>query len=96
MTLHCKDLVQESPPMLSIPVDNKLTRSCCSCVTRSTEQDFVKGLDAFIETVGIKKPLALVVQGYVLSQYGLLWAAQVCVCVWVCVCVCVCVCVEGG
>jgi len=49
----------------------------CSILIRSTEQDFIAGLDGFVEAVGIKKPLALVVQGYVLSQYGLLWAAQV-------------------
>mmetsp|Transcript_16062 Transcript_16062/g.43766 ORF Transcript_16062/g.43766 Transcript_16062/m.43766 type:complete len:369 (-) Transcript_16062:507-1613(-) len=41
-----------------------------------TEEEFVAGLDGFVEAVGIKKPMALVVQGYVLSQYGLLWAAQ--------------------
>lgn len=41
-----------------------------------TEAAFLEGLEAFIAAVGIKKPFALVVQGYILGQYGLLYALE--------------------
>ncbi|KAG2498156.1 hypothetical protein HYH03_003913 [Edaphochlamys debaryana] len=40
------------------------------------EEDYIEGLGRFVEGVGIKKPFAMVVQGYILSQYALLWAQE--------------------
>ncbi|GIL86908.1 hypothetical protein Vretimale_15552 [Volvox reticuliferus] len=40
------------------------------------EEDYIAGLGAFVEAVGIRKPFALVVQGFVLGQYGLLYALE--------------------
>lgn len=37
---------------------------------------YVRALDAFVDAVGVKRPLALVVQGYVTAQYALLWALE--------------------
>ncbi|KAI8464082.1 MAG: cytidylyltransferase family-domain-containing protein [Monoraphidium minutum] len=39
-----------------------------------TEADYTAALSAFVGALDIRKPLALVVQGSVLSQYALLWA----------------------
>ncbi|WIA12811.1 hypothetical protein OEZ85_006441 [Tetradesmus obliquus] len=39
-----------------------------------SQQAYLDSLAAFVDTCGIKKPFALVVQGYVLGQYGLLYA----------------------
>ncbi len=41
-----------------------------------SQQDFVRALDQFIVALGIRKPFSLVVHGFVLSQYGLLYALQ--------------------
>ncbi|GLC38917.1 hypothetical protein PLESTB_000461300 [Pleodorina starrii] len=41
-----------------------------------SEQDYIAGLGAFVEAVGIRKPFALVVQGFVLGQYGMLYALE--------------------
>ena len=40
-----------------------------------SEAAFVAALDAFVAAADLRKPLALVVQGSVLPQYALLWAA---------------------
>lgn len=45
-------------------------------LVRSTEEAYVQALDDFIKAAGITKPIALVVQGFVTAQYGLLWALQ--------------------
>lgn len=41
-----------------------------------SEQNLISALDKFVSAVGIKTPVALVVHGFVLSQYALLWALQ--------------------
>eukprot|EP00775_Hariotina_reticulata_P012653 gene12653-12780_t len=41
-----------------------------------SQEAYINALDAFVEAIGIKKPFALVVQGYVLGQYGLLYALR--------------------
>jgi hypothetical protein len=42
-----------------------------------SEDKFIAAFDAFLSKVAPGKPVALVVQGFVLSQYALLWAQQV-------------------
>jgi pimeloyl-ACP methyl ester carboxylesterase len=39
-------------------------------------QGYVKALDAFVTAAGMRRPLCLVVQGYVTAQYALLWALE--------------------
>lgn len=41
-----------------------------------SEQAYIQGLSEFIAASGIKQPFALIVHGYVLGQYGLLYAQQ--------------------
>lgn len=41
-----------------------------------TPEGYVAALDAFVDAAGVKRPLALVVQGYVTAQYALLWALE--------------------
>ncbi|GBF97090.1 haloalkane dehalogenase-like [Raphidocelis subcapitata] len=41
-----------------------------------SEAAYTAALDSFVAAVDLKKPLTLVVQGFVLSQYALLWAAE--------------------
>lgn len=39
-------------------------------------EGYVAALDAFVDASGLKRPLALVVQGYATAQYALLWALE--------------------
>lgn len=43
-----------------------------------TKEDYIKSMDDFLEAVGLggDAKISLCVQGYVLSNYALLWAAQ--------------------
>ncbi|KXZ44230.1 hypothetical protein GPECTOR_70g460 [Gonium pectorale] len=41
-----------------------------------SKEDYMSALGQFVDAVGIKKPFALVVQGFVLGQYGLLYALE--------------------
>ncbi|KAF8067235.1 choline monooxygenase [Scenedesmus sp. PABB004] len=41
-----------------------------------TQRSYLGGLARFVDAVGIQRPYALVVQGYVLGQYGLLHALE--------------------
>ncbi|PNW85621.1 hypothetical protein CHLRE_03g195200v5 [Chlamydomonas reinhardtii] len=41
-----------------------------------SEEAYISGLGQFVDAVGIKKPFALVVHGFVLSQYAMLYAQE--------------------
>eukprot|EP00798_Chlamydomonas_sp_ICE-L_P029355 gene29355-12447_t len=41
-----------------------------------SEEAYIKELDEFIKAVGVKEPFALVVNGYILGQYALLYALK--------------------
>jgi pimeloyl-ACP methyl ester carboxylesterase len=40
------------------------------------EKSFVTALDEFVQEVGLTGPFHLITHGFVLGQYGLLWALQ--------------------
>mmetsp|Transcript_37709 Transcript_37709/g.63380 ORF Transcript_37709/g.63380 Transcript_37709/m.63380 type:complete len:430 (+) Transcript_37709:3-1292(+) len=39
-------------------------------------EDYTKGLKSFVDAIGIKKPFVFITQGYILGQYGILFAAE--------------------
>jgi len=41
-----------------------------------SEAGMIAGIDGFVAALGLKTPLALGVQGFITSQYGLLWALK--------------------
>lgn len=47
-----------------------------------TADAYTSALSQFVEKVGLSRPFAVVVQGYVLGQFGLLWALENAGAVW--------------